>query len=397
MSFDRYVPEFQIRINDEEMPAAVRSMVTSVSYEDGRNAADRVEIGLANQDLRWLQKHIRGLGFRPYPTSVKIGPVRAGSIVPEGAFDIDNKISLAMGYASAPLEDMFVGEITGIDVSFPNGGMPSMTMVAHDYMHRLSQGTYGGGFGFLPDYLVAVLLSARNRLVPLIDRPVEAASAALNVIDVIFKGTGAKQAAPGGGESDLQFITRLAAKYDADFWVDGDVLYVSRFIKEYTPSLTLTWGESLFDFSPKVSTIGQVAGVSMKFTLREIPLNFLVTVFWDFDHERLGTSIVPGEAAAGASAVSSPSLTIVDKPISSPGDIAGSALVILHKLRDKLNKRLTGSGSAIGDPRIRAGAMIRFEGLGPDFSGNYRVVSATHTIDTSGYRTNFQVAKEIIP
>jgi phage protein D len=66
-------------------------------------------------------------------------------------------------------------------------------------------------------------------------------------------------------------------------------------------------------------------------------------------------------------------------------------------LRQKLNSRLTGSGSAVGDPRIRAGAVIRLEGLGPDFSGNYRVKSATHTLDTGGYRTNFEVYKEIIP
>jgi hypothetical protein len=51
----------------------------------------------------------------------------------------------------------------------------------------------------------------------------------------------------------------------------------------------------------------------------------------------------------------------------------------------------------VGDPRIRAGAMVRIEGIGPDFSGDYRVASATHTIDGSGYRTNFEVRKELIP
>jgi phage protein D len=66
-------------------------------------------------------------------------------------------------------------------------------------------------------------------------------------------------------------------------------------------------------------------------------------------------------------------------------------------LREKLNKRLTGKGSAIGDPRIRAGAMIRIEGIGPDFSGDYRVANATHSLNASGYKTSFEVFKEIIP
>ena len=71
--------------------------------------------------------------------------------------------------------------------------------------------------------------------------------------------------------------------------------------------------------------------------------------------------------------------------------------MIAHELRTKLNKRLTGSGTAIGDPRIRAGAIVRLEGLGPDFSGDYRVSGATHAIDAEGYRTSFEVRKEILP
>jgi uncharacterized protein len=276
--------------------------------------------------------------------------------------------------------------------------MPTMTLTAHDYLHRLTQGTAARGFGPLADALVALILSAENLLIPLIDPAVMAVSTAMTALNVIFKGTGTKQGAPGQGESDFDLLRRIAASYDADFWVDGDVLYLARFIpKEYSPRLTLRWGESLVDFSPQVSTVGQVAAVSMKFTLRELPLSFLVTVGWDFDREALTMSVLPGEAAKGAKAVSGPAYSIVDQPISSPADIANSALVILRQLRQKLNKRLTGSGTAMGNPSIRAGAMIRIEGLGPDFSGDYRVSSATHSVDSGGYRTSFEVFKEIIP
>jgi phage protein D len=391
--YPRYAPEFKLKINDTDLPAALRSSVISVRYQDGVNAADRVEVGFANANLRWLQSHIRGLGFRPFPTGITLGPVGRLDAVPEGSFDLDNNLSLAMGYAPDPLEEMFLGEVTGVQVSFPNGGMPTMTLVAHDYLNRLSRGKYARGFGPLADALVVMILSAENLLIPLIDPTITAISAAMTAINVIFKGTGTKQE----GESDLQLLSKIAAQYDADFWVDGNVLYLSRFLKEYTPRLTLTWGESLLDFSPRVSTIGQVAGVSMKFTLRELPLDFLVTVGWDFDRETLAVSVVPGVAAGAAKAVVGPAFTIIDQPISSPADIANSALVIVRELRNKLNNRLTGSGSAIGDPRIRAGAIIRLEGLGQDFSGDYRVKSASHAVDNGGYRTTFEVFKEIIP
>jgi phage protein D len=199
-------------------------------------------------------------------------------------------------------------------------------------------------------------------------------------------------------QSDLDFMKEIAATYDAEFWVEGDILFFSRFFKDYTPALTLKWGESLLDFSPKVSTVGQVVGVAAKFTLREIPLDFVVSVGWDFNREALVLMVVPG--ALGTAAVKSfvgPLLTVITDPISSPADITNSALELAHELRQILNNRLTGSGMAIGDPRIRAGAIIRLEGLGQDFSGDYRISSADHTFGADGYRTKFTVRKEIIP
>jgi uncharacterized protein len=393
-AYPQYVPQFNISINGQPMPAVVRSSITSVKFEDGRDAADRVEISIANSDLRFLRSHIRGLGFSPFPTAITMGPVPVADMAPAGTFDIDNTVALSIGYAPDPPTDVFLGEITGVEVSFPNGGMPMMTIVAHDYMNRLQQGKISRGFGFLPDALIAMILGAENLLLPMIDPTITAASTAIAAVNYIFGGTGRKQA----GRSDFEMLQEIAATYDADFWTEGNVLYLCRFTnKDYSPRLTLTWGQNLLDFSPKVSTIGQVAGVGMRFTLREIPLDFLVSVYYDFDRESLGFLVVPGAAAASAQQLIGPLLTLIDQPISSPADIVNSALVITNELRQKINNRLTGSGSAIGDPRIRAGAMIQLDGLGPDFSGNYRVVNATHSIDSGGYRTSFQVRKELIP
>jgi hypothetical protein len=285
---------------------------------------------------------------------------------------------------------MFIGEITGVEANFPTGGMPAMTLVAHDFLHRLSPGKYARGFGPLPDFLVASILAVENRLLPMIEGTVIAASTAVMAVNLIFKGAGTKQK----GQSHLELLEEIAALYDADFHVEGDVLYVTRFMKEYAPRLSLVWGHSLLSFQPKVTTVGQAAGVGMRFTLREIPLDFQVSVWWDFDRECVGIAVLPGAAAP---AVGGPVFTIIDRPIGSPADIMNSVLVITHELRTKLNRRLTGTGSAIGDPRIRAGAVIRLEGLGPDFSGDYRVASATHSMGTSGYVTQFEVQKEIIP
>ena len=46
-----YVPDFELEIGGRPIPAALRGAVTSISYVDGHQAADRVEIALANADL----------------------------------------------------------------------------------------------------------------------------------------------------------------------------------------------------------------------------------------------------------------------------------------------------------------------------------------------------------
>jgi phage protein D len=387
---ERYVPDFRLEIGGEEVPRAVRSAINGISYQDGHQAADRVEVTLANVDLRWLQHHIKGLGVTTFPTAMPVAPDNVLPKVPGGLFDLDNSVRLALGYAPGPLEEVFQGEITGVEASFPADGMPTLTVVAHDAMHRMLQGKYGRGFGPLPDFIIASILAFESRLIPIIEATVQAASTAVAAVNLIFNGTGRKQK----GQSAHELLSEIAATYDADFYVEGDFLYVTRFMKEYSPRLSLRWGHSLVSFQPKVTSVGQAFGVGMKFTLREIPLDFLVTVYWDFDRETLVISVLPGVAAPAASG---PVVTFIDRPIGTPADIMNSVLVMAHELRTKLNNRLTGRGTCIGDPRVRAGAVIRLEDLGPDFSGDYRVTAATHTVGPSGYTTSFEVQKEIIP
>jgi len=357
------------------------------------DAASRVEIQIANPGLTWLQSHINGLGFLPFQSGALPGPVPTPSFQAAGLFDMTNTMTLSLGYADEMLAEVFDGEITGIEAHMPNDGMPELTIIAHDRLQRLTQGSYGRGFGPLPDALIAMILSAENLLLPAIDPTLTAASTAIAVVNFIFNGSGRKQKS----QTDLEVLQEIADYYDADFWVEGSTLYLSRFLKEYTPSVTLDWGESLLEFSPKVSTVGQFFGVGVKFTLREIPLSFTVAVSWNFSAQTLMITVVPSGTEAYLKSLIGPIDVVINRPISSPPDIVDSAMFITRKLRNALNTRLTATGSTVGNPGIVANAVVQFNGIGPDFSGNYRVTEAKHVIDSNGYRTSFKVRKEIIP
>src|SRR5512139_3780204 len=97
----RYAPEFHLRINGEPVPAALRASISGVSYQTGLEGADRVELSIFNENLRWLDHQLLRL---------------------------DNELKIEMGYAPDPLRQMFVGEIVALSPSFPSNGTPMLTV-----------------------------------------------------------------------------------------------------------------------------------------------------------------------------------------------------------------------------------------------------------------------------
>src|SRR5215831_8757317 len=117
--YPRYAPEYLIRIDGDPLPAAIRSSIASVTYVDGMEGADRVEVTLANPSLRLLDHPL---------------------------LSVNRGFSLSIGYAPDPLEEVFVGEITGVEPSFAAGGMPSLRIAAQDFLDRLTRGTKSRAF-----------------------------------------------------------------------------------------------------------------------------------------------------------------------------------------------------------------------------------------------------------
>jgi hypothetical protein len=93
----QYAPAYDILINGDDLPAAVRTCITSVRYEEGLNGADQVQIALANPDLQFLQNHIRGLSPIAVPLAINVNTIRRFGVLPSGLFDIDNRVRLSMG------------------------------------------------------------------------------------------------------------------------------------------------------------------------------------------------------------------------------------------------------------------------------------------------------------
>jgi hypothetical protein len=374
----RLAPEFAIGIGGDAIPAALRGAITSVSYTDGMEGADRVEVSIANPSLQWLDHPM---------------------------LQVDNAFRLSIGYAPGPLEEVFVGEITGIEPSFPGSGIPTIRLTAQDALQRLQHGTKDRSFAIkipsvgnfpLPDPAVAALVSGTNLLVPDLD-PIGGALSTLISLSTFLAFPQFAQMAvrKQSGMNDFQFLTEVAKDNGWQMYIDhtaeprGSVLKFQFLVQDYAPSLTLRWGASLMEFTPRLTTVGEIDGVSARVWVDSLKMEFVITVNWDFDRASFNLSIVPGAGALGD--LLAPGKTTTIKPAS----YATAPRKILTELLPKLNNRLTGSGSTVGDPRIKASRVVNLEGLGQQFSGLYRITSSTHTFDSGGYKTSFQARKEV--
>jgi len=84
---------------------------------------------------------------------------------------------------------------------------------------------------------------------------------------------------------------------------------------------------------------------------------------------------------------------ITDQPV--PNE---EAALIMAKgaLRRIVQGVITGSGSSVGVPTLRAGSRLSLKGLGLRYSYNYIVTESTHKIDGNGYTTDFAARMEVV-
>jgi uncharacterized protein len=373
-------PQFKVRLDGGNLPAGLCGSIQSVTYTDGLEGADSVEVTFANPNLQWLDH-----------------PLLA----------VDKAFELSIGYAAKSLDLVFVGEITGVETAFVSSGMSTIRVTAHDFLQRLTHGKVDRAFAIkipkvatlpLPDVAVTALVSASNLLIPELDPIGGALSTLMSLASFISAPQDAQDnVRTQQKQSDFDFLSSIAKENGWEMYIDhtqspkGYVLRFQFLIQDYAPSVTLKWGQSLKDFTPRLTTVGDVFGVSARVWIASLQMEFVIVVSWDYDRAAFNLMIYPGLGDLSELLGGNASKTISIKPTGFPNALRE----ILTDLLPRLNNRLTGSGSTIGNPEIKAGRVINLIGLGDQFSGLYRITSATHSFDTGGYSTSFKARKEV--
>ena len=311
----RFAPELSLRIAGAAAPAELRASLTSVQLQSSLGAADRVELGIANESLRWLDHPL---------------------------LKLDTELVLALGYAPDPLEQLFVGEIVAQQRGASRAaGMPGLTVSAQDRRARLQQGTKERWFAIpiptqgnepLPDIAVASAVTGANLLIPIF----EPVGAALSVIlggvsalaSIAADGSDAGDDPPAAcARATSTSSAGSAAENGWELLVDHDDPLGGRKLRFFspldhlTPDLTLGWGRSLLEFTPRVSKVGQIPAVTASIWVARIKQRVR-------RHRRLGLG--PGAAHArrrpvAGSPRAGPSSAVVDQAAADAAERAARA------------------------------------------------------------------------
>jgi phage protein D len=267
---------------------------------------------------------------------------------------------------------IFNGRVTSIEGRYPASGSPEMLVLAEDKLQELRMTRRTRTFENVTDAMLFQQVASQHGLAAIVDAsgPTHKVLAQIN-------------------QSDLAFLRERARAVDAELWVDGSSLNVKARAQRNAGSLTLTYGEALFQFSALADLALQVSGftVSGWDTAQKQGMSFRATSA--ALGGELGTDL--GSDSLLQSALGQRDQQVVHLlPLSSQET---QALAEAHYRRGA-RRFVTGTGLAEGDARLRVGAAAELKGLGTLFDGTYYVSRVRHSFDlANGYRTAFEVER----
>lgn len=184
-------------------------------------------------------------------------------------------------------------------------------------------------------------------------------------------------------ESDLRFLRRVLARYDADLQVVGTELHATPRSQAQRNTIELDMNSQLHE----VRILADVAHQATQVT----------ATGWDFNQGQTvsvtsqTTSLGPGSGQSGSSwlqqAFSPRSEQLAQFATLNQSD---AQALVDAEFAQRARRFVVARGKVEGNPTLRVGSYLTLTGLGPRFSNTYYTTSAIHSFDNEqGYATEF--------
>jgi Bacteriophage probable baseplate hub protein len=343
--------------------AAVYSAIPTVQVEGQLNdtiTAQLLAMKMCEQEGGMSSLELRFSNFGSFGGGLGEQVFEDGTILKLGA-----NLTVYGGLVTSPTE-IFRGRISALELIFPSNGPPDLMVLAEDALQaaRMKRRTKNWD----KTSLSAILGEIAGGL----------------SLTSVFSGL---DAAIGDelqfNESDLHFLRRLLARYDADLQVVGAELHA-------TPRSDAQRNAMQLDMNSQLHEVRVLADLAHQVTE-------ITATGWDYQQGQTisvtssTTSLGPGSGQTGASwlpqAWGERSEQLAQYAAINQTD---AQALVDAEFAQRARRFVVARGVAEGNPALRVGSYLTLTGLGPRFSNTYYTTSTVHRYDMNqGYATEF--------
>lgn len=379
-----HTPAFRIELGGRDTGRAVIMDVLEVSFTDDLEAIDSFEFTLRD----WDPVAHRPKYSSPWDEHGK--PFLLYENGPEApSFELGAQVALYFGYVEdGDLPLVMKGEVVSLSPSFPATGVPTCRVRALDaFLRRLQRTEVEGNYSGTGKGIIDQLCSENDVTVRWSTLDAEGSEKDRVEIEGFLFDEIVRQANAYG----LSIMTLPASAAG-----DDPVLVLNEPTEEKAePVVEFEWGKTLISFTPALSAAGQISAVVVRAAdpgAEGAERAVEVVRSWA-DIGLSPTALGPAGTTDLENAVHGVREIIKPDEVTTREDAEKAADKHLRVLAKNL---ITGSGSSVGLPQLRAGQTVTMKGLGARFDGIYRLIKTTHSIGGSGYTTTFDARKEVL-
>ncbi|MCH8988037.1 MAG: phage late control D family protein [Chloroflexi bacterium] len=371
--YDFYVPAFEVKIGGQTLGDDVVRDVLSVTYTDSLDAMDSFEMTINNWDAE----------------------ARDFKYVDCDIFDPGKDVELYMGYLDrGGMTLMLRGQIVSLSPDFPAGGQPTLQVRALNELYKLHFKQKTMAFEKKKDSEIAQAV---------LDSIMQDQSGRSSLkLELVTSSANSSIEQPHNyilinNEYPIIFLMERARHNGYDIYIEEEDQngQTTSKLHFHPPDLgiaatyELTWGQSLINFKPTLKTRSQVATVKVRGWDPLKKKEITVEASWD-DLDFKGLPNV-ADMSKIHSALAGSEEVVADEPIENDQEAKQKAKDHLSRMAKDL---VTGSGSTVGVPELRAGRPVFIKGLGERFSGRYMITKSVHSLGDGGYTTQFDARME---
>lgn len=342
---------FEILIGEKQIPAEVLTYIGDVMVDDSVEVPSMFSFVVTTSDARkgspwdWVDN--------------------------EKLFSIGKPVEVKMDGGDG-LTSLIVGEITALEPEFVSDGLPVLNVQGYDRRHRLQRRRRIRTFLGMTDSGIADQIGKDAGLDVKAEKTTEKLSYVMQT-----------------NQTDWEFLNQRARLIGYEVKVQDKTLFFQQVGNNKDEVHTLTMGGDLMEFYPRLSSMGQATDVKVQ--------------SWSMKEKKVivgksgggQTAAKMGGRMSGAAISERAFGAAIDVVVDHPVGSQAEAQQIAQARYDRFALNfITGEGACSGNPKIKAGKVIKLDGIGKRFSGQYYVTSAIHRNSmASGYVTEFKVRR----